>query len=144
MMRTSTLTLGAADPLELLLDQHAQDLVLRLARHVGDFIDVENAAVGLLQRADLALGAVGFGAEQLDLHAFGRDVGRTQRHERRALARRQRVDGARGEFLARTGRTDDHDAAVGRRDAFDCLAQLAHRRRHADQVEGFAAALLEV
>ena len=73
-MRTSTLTrLVAPDPLELLVDQHAQDLVLRFARHVGDFIEVKDTAMRLFQRADFALAAVRFGAEQLDLHALGRD-----------------------------------------------------------------------
>ena len=62
--------LGAADPFELLVDQHAQDLALRVARHVGDLVEIERAAMGFLQRADLAFAAVGFGAEQLDLHAL--------------------------------------------------------------------------
>src|SRR6185312_5227528 len=136
--------LGAPYPLELLLDQHAQNLVLRLARHVGHFVDVENAAMCFLQRADLALGAVGFGPEQLDLHALRRDVGGAQRHERPALAGGQRVDGARRQFLAGTGRADDHHPAVGRRDPLDSLAKLAHGRRHADQVEGLATAHLEI
>ena len=55
-MRTSTCDLaGAADALERLVDQHAQDLVLGLARHVGDLVDEQRAAVRLFQRADLAL-----------------------------------------------------------------------------------------
>ena len=45
---------GAADALEGLLDQHAQDLVLGLARHVGDLVDEQRAAMRLLERADLA------------------------------------------------------------------------------------------
>ena len=98
----------------------------------------------LLQRADLAFAAIRFGAEQLDLHALRRDRGRIDGDERTALARRQRVDGACGKFLARAGRADDHDAAVGRRNTLDGLPQLAHRRRHADQVERLAAAQLEV
>ncbi len=46
--------LGAADALELLIDQHAQDLVLRLARHLADLVEIEDAAMRFLQRADLA------------------------------------------------------------------------------------------
>ena len=59
----------AADALELLLDQHAQHLALRLERHVGDLVDIERAAVRLLQRADLARPGVVLGAEQLLLDA---------------------------------------------------------------------------
>ena len=98
-MRTSTGDLGrAADPLERLIDQHAQDLVLGLARHVGDLVDEQRAAVGLLQRADLALlGAVGlFDAEQLDLHALGRDRGGVDDDKRPfGAAPTARADGAR-------------------------------------------------
>ncbi len=55
MMRTSTLT-RVAPPTrwKRLVDEHAQDLVLRLARHVADFVEIERAAVRLLERADLA------------------------------------------------------------------------------------------
>jgi hypothetical protein len=60
-------------------------------------------------------------------------------HERPGLARRVGMDGARGQLLARAGRADDHDAAVGLgADTVDGLAQLAHRRGHADQLEGLA------
>ena len=40
--------------MEGLIDQHAQDLALGLARHVGDLVDEQRAAMGLLERADLA------------------------------------------------------------------------------------------
>ena len=112
---------GAADALEGLVDQHAQDLVLRLARHVGDLVDEQRAAMRLLERADLASsGAVRlFDAEQLDLHALRRDRRRVDDDERPAGATRQRVDGARDQLLAGTGRADDQDAAVGRRDLLD-------------------------
>jgi len=46
---------GAACALERLIDQHAQDLVLGLARHVADFIDEQRAAMRLFQCAGLAL-----------------------------------------------------------------------------------------
>ena len=61
---------AAADALEGLIDQHAQNLVLRLARHVGDFVDEQRAAMGLFERADLAaLRAVAhLDAEQFDFH----------------------------------------------------------------------------
>src|SRR6202453_339792 len=43
---------AAADTLERLIDQHPQDLVLSLARHIGDFVDEQRAAMGLFERAD--------------------------------------------------------------------------------------------
>ena len=64
----------AADALEILVDEDAQDFALRLPRHVGDFVDIERAAMGLLERADLAAAPVaGLDAEQLDLHSIRRD-----------------------------------------------------------------------
>jgi len=46
--------------LEGLVDQHTQNLVLRFPRHVGDFVDKHAAAIGFLERADLArLRAIG-------------------------------------------------------------------------------------
>ena len=76
-MRTSTCT--RADPptrWKVLVDQHAQDLRLRLARHVGDFVEIERAAVGLLERADPAgRPADRFDAEQLASMLSGVIVG---------------------------------------------------------------------
>ena len=75
-MRTSTLTLVVPPgPLERLIDQHPQNLVLGLARHVADFVDEQRAAMGFFQRAGLALLlAIGLlDAEQLDFHALRRD-----------------------------------------------------------------------
>ena len=141
-MRTSTATLvDAADALEGLIDQHAQDLVLRLARHVGDLVDEQRAAMRLLQRADLALlGAVRLlDAEQLDLHALRRDRGGVDDHERPVARGRQRVQMARGQLLAGARGADDQDAAVGRRDLLDRLAELIDRRRSADQGRSAAA-----
>ena len=59
-------------------------------------------------------------------------------------ARRMAVDGARGELLAAAGRSDDQDAAVGRRDLLDGLAQLIGDRRAADQRRGERRELLEL
>src|SRR5690606_39003806 len=77
----------AADALELLVDEDAQDLSLSLARHVGDLVEIEDAAMGFLQRPHLALAAVALGAEQLDLHALGRDRGGADGDERARAAR---------------------------------------------------------
>ena len=121
-MRTSTATFWpAADALEVLLDQHAQDLALRLQRHVGDLVDVERAAVRFLESADLArpAGAI-LGAEQLLLDAVGRHGRGVEHDERPVGAMRLAMDDARGELLAGARRAADQDAAVGRRDACRC------------------------
>ena len=44
--------LVAADPLELLLLQHAQHLGLQRRRHVADLVEEQRAAVALLELAD--------------------------------------------------------------------------------------------
>jgi hypothetical protein len=45
---------AAADALELLFDENAQDLALRLDRHVRDLVDIERAAMRLFERPDLS------------------------------------------------------------------------------------------
>ena len=112
---------AAADALELLLDQHAQHLALRLHRHVGDFVDIERAAVRLLQRADLARPAAILGAEQLLLDPVGRHGGRIEHDEGPVGALRLRMDDARRQLLARTRRASDEDAAVGRRHLLELM-----------------------
>ena len=121
---------GAADALEGLVDKDAEDLVLGLARHVGDFVEVERAAMSFLEGADLACQAIDLlGAEELVLHALGRDRGGVEDDERPRGAGRQFVNGAGRQFLAGAGRPGNHDAAVGRRDFLDELAELIDRRR---------------
>ena len=95
----------AADALEILVDQHAQDLGLRLQRHVGDFVEIERAAVRLLERADAPrpIGA-GLDAEQFALHVVGRDRRRVEDDERPLGAHRMGVDQPRRQFLARPRR----------------------------------------
>ncbi len=93
---------SAAEPLETLLDQHAQDLGLGLERHVGDFVDIERAVMRFLQRADLARTRARplLGAEQLKLHAVGHHGGGIQHHERTFGAGRLGVHHPGGKLLA--------------------------------------------
>ena len=133
----------AAQPLEFLLDQDAQDLALGLQGHVGDFIDVERARVGFLQRADLAGAAPVFGAEQFLLDAIGRHGRRIEHDERPVRTQRLGVHDARRQFLARARHAADQDAAVGRRDPVDGAAQLVHDRGLADHVGALHRALAQ-
>src|SRR5271165_2587430 len=64
---------GASYALKRLFDEHAQNLVLGLPRHVGDLVDEQCASMGLFESTNLAPLTVGWllDAEQFDLHAFG-------------------------------------------------------------------------
>ena len=104
-------------------------------RHVGDFVDVERAAVRFLERADLARAARAvLGAEQLLLDPVRRHGRRVEHDERPVGALRFLMHDAGGQLLAGAGRAADQDAAVGRRHAVDRVAQLVDGRRLADHV----------
>ena len=60
------------------------------------------------------------------------------------VARRQLMQRARRQFLAGAGGTDDENAAVGRRDAIDRLAQLRHDAGTSDQRRRQRRHLLEL
>ena len=72
-------------------------------------------------------------AEQLDLHPLRRDGGGVDDDEGRGRAIGQRMDGARGELLAGARGPDDEDAAVGRGDLLDGVAQMVDRAGAADE-----------
>ena len=50
---------AAAEPAELPLLQHAQQLDLRRRRHLGDLVEEQRAAVGELEAAGAAIGGAG-------------------------------------------------------------------------------------
>ena len=135
---------AAADALELLLHQDAQDLALRLQRHVGHLVDVERAAMRLLERTDLARSRVILGAEQLLLDPVGGHGGGVEHHEGRLLALREAVHHAGNQLLAGAAAAADQHAAVGGRHAVERGAQLVHGRRLADHLEADDGALLEL
>ena len=116
----------AFDTRKILVDQHAQDFRLGVARHVGDLVDVERAAVGFLQRAGFARTPVaGLDAKKFGLHGLGGDRRSVDHHERAARARGRRVDGAGRQFLAHAGRAGNQDAGIGRRDASRSTGAIA-------------------
>ena len=126
----------AADPLEGLVDQHPQDLVLGLARHVGDFVDEQRAAVRLFERADLALLRRRSDASMPNSSVSIRSgvIAAALMTRNGACARDDwACKRAGGQLLAGAGRADDQHAAVGRRHLFDREAQLVDRGRMSDQ-----------
>ncbi len=74
---------AAAHALEFLLDEHAQQLALRIDGHVGHLVDIERAVMRLFEGADFPRGLAGFlDAEKLVLDAVrGHGCG-VDRHER--------------------------------------------------------------
>lgn len=73
---------GAADAAEALIHQHAQDLRLRAARHVGDFVEEDRAAMGHLQQAGLGDAPLALAAEQGFFEAVGLHGRGADHHER--------------------------------------------------------------
>ncbi len=120
MMRTSTWTSRrAADALEGLVDEHAQDLGLRVLGHVGDFVEEQRAAMGLLERADLALAVAALrGRKARSPCSPGVIVAALMTTKGAAGAGGGLVDAARGEFLAGARRAGDEHARIDRRDAW--------------------------
>ena len=72
----------AADPAEPLLDKDSQDPSLRLARHIGNLVQVEGAGMRLFKDADFrGAPADAVLAEQLDIHALRGHPGGADRDE---------------------------------------------------------------
>ena len=82
-------------------------------------------------------------AEQFDFHPLRRDRGGVDHDERASPAPNGRGWCA-PQFLAGAGGADDEDAAVGRRDLLDRLAQLIDGGRASDQRRGRRRVLLEL
>jgi CheY-like chemotaxis protein len=121
--------LFAAHPAEALLDQHAQDPALALARHVADVVQIEGAVVGPLEHTDLARPAVvALLAEQFDIQPFWGHAGSGDGDELGPRPGAGVMDLARDQLLARSRRAGDQDAAVGRGDIGDVGAQNLGRR----------------
>ena len=136
---------GTAKAGEGLVHQHPQDLALRLARHVGHFIEIERAAMRLFQSANLAqVAAFVLDAEELLFHAVGGDGCGVDGDERPLGARRQLMHLPRRQFLACARGAGNQNAAVGAGDPLDGLAQLVDGRRFADEAGRIAAALFQV
>jgi len=105
--------------------------------HVGDLVDEQRAAVGFLERADLAFPACRSAPPPRTARSPSAPVsspaalittkGPSVRVEAECTAARA------GELLAGAGGSDDQDAAVGGRDLVDGLAQQIDRGRMPDQ-----------
>jgi hypothetical protein len=120
MMRTSTLIgARAADPLELLLLEHAQQLRLQVESHLADLVEQERAEVRALEGALDALDRPGerplLVAEQRALDEPFGQRGAIQLDERAVAPVARVVDGACEQLLARPGFPFEEDGGTSRR-----------------------------
>ena len=134
---------GAAEPLELALLQHAQQLHLDARIHVGDLVEEQRAAVGQLEPPLLARHGAGeralLVAEELRLDQRVGQRRAAHLHERLRRAQRVVVDGVRNQFLAGARLAANHDRRVRARDLGDLLADPAHHAAGAEDLREVVA-----
>ena len=122
---------GAADPHELALLEHPQQLDLHLERQLADLVEKQRTAVGQLELAELAAGGAGeraaFVTEQLGFEDLGRNRRAVDRQEALLAAVGVLVDRVGNQLLAGTGLTDDQHVRPRRRDQLHLTEQLFHR-----------------
>ena len=118
----------AADALDLLLLDHAQDLGLRLQRHVADLVEEERSAVRLLELPGAPIGRAREGAllvpEELALEEVLGDRGAVDVDERAVGPVAHLVHEPGDELLAGAVLAVDQDAGRRRRDLLDDRAHL--------------------
>ena len=128
--------LDAADPGELALLQHAQQLGLQLDRQVADFVEEDGAGVGHLEFAGAPLGRSGERAalmpEQLALEQAVRNCRAVDGDERRAPARRFEMNRTRDQLLAGAALAAEQNGGVVGHDPSDQFVNFLHRGAAAD------------
>ena len=138
--------LVAAQPLDVPLLQHAQQLGLGARGQVADLVEEDGAAVGLLEAADAPGLGAGEGAalvaEQLALQQRLGNGGAVDGDERLVGAVAVLVEGAGDEFLAGAGLAADQHRDRGGGHPADFLVDVLHGAAAADEGEtggaGFA------
>ena len=112
---------GAADALESLLFERAENLGLQRKRQIADFIEEQRAAVRHLELARLAVRGARerafLVAEELGFEQRFRDRRAVDGHERPVGARAEHVQRPREQFLARPAFAFEEHGGVGRRRA---------------------------
>ena len=121
---------GAADAVDHALLDRAQQLRLQPHVHLGDFVEQQRAAGGLLEFSDPPGDCAGEGAllvaEQFGFQEMLGDRRAIDRDERPLGAVGAGVDIARQHFLAGSGFAGDHDRGVGACDLLRQLDDLGH------------------
>ena len=118
--------------------EHAQQQGLRLQRELGDFVQEEGAAVGVLEIALAGFRGTGKGAldmaEKFGVHQFLGEGAAVHYEKAVVAAGRVLVDDPCEVFLADTAFAQDHDAQVGGRELHRRLQRLVQGRIVADDV----------
>jgi hypothetical protein len=113
----------AAEALEFLLLENAEELGLELERNVADFVEENGAAIGEFEAADFLVDGTGEGAafvaEKLGFEQAGGNGGAIDFDEGAFTARAEIVDGAGDELLAGAGFAEDENGGRCRRDELD-------------------------
>ncbi len=129
----------AADPLDGHLLNRAQQLGLGGQRQVGDFVEEQRAAVGVLELAASAAHAGGrpfLDAEELGFEQRLDERGAVDGDEGPGSPRAEVVDLAGDELLAGAALTLDEHGEIRHRHSLDALAQRPHDRARADERGG--------
>src|SRR6185436_17184045 len=133
----------AADALERLLLERAQDLRLQRQRQIADFIEEQRAAVRELELPRLALRRAGEGAllvaEELGLEQVLGNRRAVDRDKRPVVARAERVEGAREQLLAGAALALEEHRRVGGGGAVQRHRDLLQLRVVADDLRRAAA-----
>ena len=120
--------LHAAEAHELALLHHAQQLGLRLDRHVADLVEEDAALVGEIEHALLGIDRAGKGAldvaEERRFEEIRRQVARVHRHERLLAARGVAVNRARHQLLTGAALAGNQDRRAARRGLDDQVEHL--------------------
>src|SRR4029077_4722531 len=116
--------------------EDAEELRLRLERHVSELVEEESPSVRRFELPDpigLGVGEAPFPVpEELALEEPARSRLEVERDERPSLPRRVPMNRARDELLARPALAQDEDARVGRSGLLELLDDAPHLGRGAD------------
>ena len=110
--------LRAAEPLDLPLLEHAQQLDLNVGRQVADLVEKDRRVIGQLEPPDLPRQGAGKGAllpaEQLALDERARDRRAVDAHHDATAPRAQLVNLRRDEFLSGARFAEQQHRRIGR------------------------------
>src|SRR6185436_11049433 len=140
--------LHAAEAHELTLLHDAQQLGLRLDRHVADLVEEDAALVGQIEHALLRIHRAGERAldvtEQRRFEQVRRQVARVHGHERLLAARRVAVNRARDQLLAGAALAGDENGAAAGRGLNDQVEDRFHPAALADDARELVIPRLQV
>ncbi len=130
--------LPSAQPRELAVLEHLQQLRLQWRPHLADLVEEHRAVVRELELARLVLDRPGEGAaleaEQLRLEQLGRQRRAIDFDEGPAASRRSGMNAARHQLLSGAALTTDEHGHVGVGDAVDELTHFSHLLAGAEQL----------